>query len=100
MLSRADNSPLARWWWTVDRVALAATCALMGIGLILAFAASPAATGHADVAGNFSYALKQLAFAATAMCILIGASLLGYKETRTLAAVVFACALIGAGVAL
>lgn len=99
MLSRADNSGFARWWWTVDRVALAATLSLMGIGLILAFAASPAATSNADAAGNFSYALKQLAFATTAICILIGASLLGYKETRALAALVFGLALIGAGFA-
>jgi len=32
-LSRADNSGLARWWWTVDRVSLMAVLALMAIGL-------------------------------------------------------------------
>ena len=100
MISRADNSPFARWWWTVDRPAFIAVMMLMFIGLVLAFAASPAATGHADVAGNFSYALKQLAFAATAIIILLGASLLGFKETRVLAAAVFGLALIGACIAL
>ena len=99
-LSRADNSGFARWWWTVDRVSLIAVLTLMAIGLVLAFAASPAATGHGNSAGNFSYALKQVAFAATALCILIGASLLSFKQARMAAAAVFALALIGAGLAL
>jgi cell division protein FtsW len=99
-LSRADNSGFARWWWTIDRVSLSAVLGLMAIGLLLAFAASPAATGHGSAAGNFSYAVKQLGFAATAMCILIGASFLGYRQARMVAAAVFALALIGAVLAL
>ena len=84
----------------MDRVSLIAVFALMAIGLVLAFAASPAATGAASSAGNFSYALKQLAFAATANCILLGASLLDVKQARAAAAVVFALAFIGAVTAL
>jgi cell division protein FtsW len=99
-LSRADNSGFARWWWTVDRVSLMAVLGLMAIGLVLAFAASPAATGHANSAGNFSYALKQVAFAATALVILLGASLLDYKQTRAAAAAIYALAFIGATLAL
>jgi cell division protein FtsW len=99
-LSRADNSSFANWWWTVDRVTLTAILALVAIGLILAFAASPAATGHVSAAGNFSYALKQLAFACTAVAVLIGTSLLDFKKTRLVAATVFALALVGACLAL
>ncbi len=99
-ISRADNSGFARWWWTIDRVALAAILALVAIGLVLAFAASPAATGNVGAAGNFSYALKQLAFASTAVGILVGASLLDFKETRLVAASVFAFGLVGACLAL
>jgi cell division protein FtsW len=39
--SRADDSLLARWWWTVDRVSLAAFGALMLLGLMLVATASP-----------------------------------------------------------
>jgi cell division protein FtsW len=99
-ISRADNSPFARWWWTVDRVALAGVVALIAVGLLLAMAASPAATGGATSAGNFTYALKQLAFAASAMAIIVGAALLDPKQMRTAAAVVFALALIGSFAAL
>jgi cell division protein FtsW len=99
-ISRADNSPFARWWWTVDRMAFAGIIALIAIGLLLAVAASPAATGGGTSAGNFTYALKQLVFAATAMAILIGAALLDFKQMRLVAAVVFAFALIGSFIAL
>ena len=66
MNSRADSSSFAAWWWTIDRVALLAMLALIAIGLMLAFAASPAATGGPVTAGNFRYAAKQIAFAGIA----------------------------------
>jgi cell division protein FtsW len=100
MISRSDTSTVSRWWWALDRISLSCILALLTIGIFLAFAASPAATGHANSAGNFSYALKQLAFAATALVILIGVSLLNSKQARILAACVYALALIGAFLAL
>ena len=100
ILSRADNSDFANWWWTIDRVTLAGMLGLMAIGLVLAVAASPAATGDSGSVGNFSYAIKQLVFAATAIGILIGTSMLDSKTTRILAAFVFAFGFIGSWVAL
>ena len=44
-MNRARQSAVSDWWWTTDRVALVAIIALFAIGLVLAFAASPAATG-------------------------------------------------------
>ena len=49
MASRLDRSPVATWWWTVDRWFLAAFLSLMGLGIILSFAASPAVAGEAAV---------------------------------------------------
>jgi len=40
--ARTDQSPVALWWWTVDRWTLAALFALMGFGSLLVMAASPA----------------------------------------------------------
>ncbi len=40
--ARIDQSPVARWWWTVDRWSLAAVGLLIGIGVLLSLAASPA----------------------------------------------------------
>ncbi len=96
MVSRANKSPLATWWWTVDRVALTAMLLLLGIGLTLAFAASPAITGGPLTGGDFRYAIKQVTFAVFAAGIVIGASLLTLRQIKIFAAVLFAGALIGA----
>jgi cell division protein FtsW len=95
MMNRSDKSGFANWWFTVDRVALFCMLALTGIGLMLAFAASPAITGGPLTAGDFRYTLRQVVFAAIAVGILCGVSLLPPRQIRILAAVIFACALIG-----
>ena len=41
MISREQRAPLSEWWWTVDRLQLAAIIALMLAGVILSLAASP-----------------------------------------------------------
>ena len=41
MVSRVERTPFARWWWTVDRLMLAALFTLMFGGLVLSLAASP-----------------------------------------------------------
>jgi cell division protein FtsW len=95
-LSRDSRGYLADWWWTVDRVALFAMFGLIAIGLVLAFAASPAATAHNAVqAGNFHFAAKQIVFAALAAVIVVGGSLLDPRDLRRAAAIVFLAALAG-----
>jgi cell division protein FtsW len=94
-MNRSDKSGFANWWFTVDRVALFCMLALTGIGLMLAFAASPAITGGPLTAGDFRYTARQVVFAAIAVGILCGVSLLPPRQIRILAAVTFACALIG-----
>ena len=41
MVSRAERSLMADWWWTVDRWLLAAFCTLVIAGLVLTMAGSP-----------------------------------------------------------
>ncbi len=41
MVSRAERTPFAAWWWTVDRLMLGALIALMLTGIVLSLAASP-----------------------------------------------------------
>jgi cell division protein FtsW len=94
-ISRADKGGFANWWFTVDKVALLAMALLIGIGLMLAFAASPAITGGPLTAGDFRYAARQLVFAGVALGIMGGASLLSLRQIKLVAAVVFAVALAG-----
>ncbi len=41
MVSRLERTSFAAWWWTVDRLLLAALLALMLAGIVLSLAASP-----------------------------------------------------------
>jgi cell division protein FtsW len=95
MMNRANKSSFADWWFTVDRVSLLCILVLAGIGLMLAFAASPASTGGPMSAGDFRYTARQVMFAVLAMAILCGVSVLTLRQIRIAAAVTFAAALIG-----
>ena len=99
-LSRADKSGFAAWWWTIDRVALFAMLALITIGLILAFAASPAATGGPLTAGDFRYAAKQVGFAVVAAGILAAASVMSLRAIKISSAIIYALAVIGSALVL
>ncbi|HEX3756796.1 MAG TPA: FtsW/RodA/SpoVE family cell cycle protein [Rhizomicrobium sp.] len=94
-MNRADRSGFAEWWFTVDRLSLLLILTLFGIGLMLAFAASPAITGGPLTAGDFHYAVRQLLFALIALAILGGVSLLDLRQIKIASAAIFALALIG-----
>lgn len=94
-MNRASRSFFTDWWWTVDRLSALIVVVLIGIGLMLSVAASPAASGGPQTAGNFVFALKQVIFAAIAVAILFGVSLLRPPELRKLAFFVFIAALVG-----
>jgi len=81
-ISRADRGSFANWWFTVDKVALIVMAGLIGIGLMLAVAASPAITGGPMSAGDFRYAARQLIYAMVALSILAGASLLSLRQIK------------------
>ena len=93
--SRAQKGGFADWWMTIDRTALCAVLGLIAIGLMLAFAASPAATGGPLSGGDFRYAMKQVTFALVAAGIFAWASLLNMRQIRIVAALAFSLGLIG-----
>lgn len=95
-LSRDNRGRFADWWWTVDRVALFAMLGLIGIGLMLAFAASPAATAHNSVqAGNFRFAAKQIIFAAMAAVLVGTGSFLSAENLKKAAGLAYIISLLG-----
>jgi cell division protein FtsW len=94
-MNRADRSGFGAWWFTVDRLALCVMLALLCIGVMMAFAASPAISGGPASAGDFRYALRQLAYAVIGIGIVAGTSMLSLRQIKVLGAVVFALALMG-----
>lgn len=86
--ARTDRSILGRWWWTVDRWALAAVGLLVAIGMMMSLAASPAVATRIEL-DTFTLVRHQLTLLPLAIAILVGASLLSPRWVRRLSTVGF-----------
>jgi cell division protein FtsW len=82
--SRADNSMLGRWWWTVDRWTLGAIGVLIGFGYIMMLAASPAVAERLGQSRDI-FIFKQVFFLALAGGVVVGVSMLSPRGIRRLA---------------
>lgn len=85
-LSRADNSLLGRWWWSVDRLTLSAIGLLIGFGYIMVLASSPSVAERIGDARN-ALIVKQVVFLALAGAIVTAVSLLSPRDVKRLAIV-------------
>jgi cell division protein FtsW len=83
-LSRADNSLLGRWWWTVDRWTLGAIGLLILFGYVMMLAASPAVAERIGSSRDM-FIVKQVFFLAAAGAMVIGVSMLSPRNIRRLA---------------
>lgn len=90
---RTDTSVIGRWWWTVDRWTIAALFVLVGIGLLLTMAASPAVADRIG-ADSFHFVRRQFMFLMPALMVLITVSLLSPRQVRRLGTVGFAGAVM------
>ena len=91
--SRNDQSPIAKWFWTVDRGLLAAALTLMALGVALSFASSPAAiNADQSITDPFHYSWRMLVWASMGLVLMLGASLLSPRGVRRIAVL----ALLGA----
>ena len=88
MVSRADRSPIANWWWTIDKPMLFGLIALMFLGLILSFAASPSIAEQLGLESYF-FVKRHAIFAIPALFMLLFVSFLNTKLIRRLALLMF-----------
>jgi cell division protein FtsW len=88
MVSRAERSALASWWWTIDRWILAAIGALMVLGLVLTMAGSPPVAERLGLA-SFHFVHRQVLYLIPSIAVLIAASFLTPRQVRRVALVVF-----------
>ena len=86
---RTDKSVLGRWWWAVDRWALASLLVLCAAGVVLVTAASPAVAEHINLPA-FHFVYRHLGFLALALAIMLGVSMLGRKMLWRVAVVTLA----------
>ncbi|MBC7908724.1 MAG: putative lipid II flippase FtsW [Rhodospirillaceae bacterium] len=90
---RTDTSVLGRWWWTVDRWTIGALFLLVGIGILLTMAASPAVADRIG-ADSFHFIRRQFMFLAPALIVMISVSLLSPKQVRRMGVLGYAGAVV------
>ena len=83
-LSRAERSLLVDWWFTVDRVLLAAVLVIISAGLVLSLAASPSIAIKRGLP-MFYFVERHAAFALASVLILLAVSLCSQARVRRLA---------------
>ena len=91
--SRLDTSPVATWWWTIDRWFLAAFLSLMGLGIVLSFAASPAVALRIGL-DPFHFATRQIVFTVLALGAMLAVSFLDARQIRRMAILMLAVMLV------
>jgi cell division protein FtsW len=91
--ARIDQSPVARWWWTVDRWTLAALLALIATGALLSLAASPAVAVRIGY-DPLHFVKRHLLAVPVSVGIMFAVSLLTPRKVRGAAFVLFAVALL------
>jgi cell division protein FtsW len=92
-LSRAERSVLTDWWFTVDRLLLAAILAIAGAGVVLSMAASPAIAIKRGLP-TYYFVERQLRFIAVGVVLMLGLSLLSPVRVRRVALAVFAVSVV------
>lgn len=91
--SRLDTSPVATWWWTIDRWFLAAFLSLMGLGIVLSFAASPAVALRIGL-DPFHFATRQIIFTVPALGVMLAVSFLESRQIRRVALILLGVMLV------
>ncbi len=93
--SRNDQSHVAQWFWTVDRGLLVAALALMGLGVALSFASSPAAIlADESITDPFHYSWRMMAFAGVGLTVMLTTSLMSPRGVRRVAVLALFSAII------
>ncbi|UXN72172.1 putative lipid II flippase FtsW [Devosia neptuniae] len=93
MFSRAEKTPLAEWWWSIDRELLGALILLMTCGMVLSFAASPPVAERIGLSPWF-FIIRHAMFCLLALPVLIGTSLMNHRQARVAALVTLVVSLV------
>ena len=93
MHSRAQRTLFGEWWWTVDRLTLAAIGALMLAGVVLSLAASPPVAGRLGL-DPFYFVNRHILFLLPSIAVMLGVSFLNPQQIRRLSLVIFAVSLV------
>jgi cell division protein FtsW len=90
-MSRADQTFLGEWWWTIDRLLLGAVVTLMIAGIVVSFAASPPVAERLGLP-LFHFVNRHIAFLPPSLGLMIAVSFLDPRDIRRLSLLAFAVA--------
>lgn len=89
MMSRAERSPLADWWWTVDRGLLAGLGCLMVAGLVFLMGGGPPVAERIGLP-TFYFLNRQAMYLAPTILLIIAVSFLSVRHIRRFALITWA----------
>ncbi|GLQ53485.1 FtsW/RodA/SpoVE family cell cycle protein [Devosia nitrariae] len=93
MFSRAQKTPLAEWWWSIDRGLLAALLLLLAAGMVLSFPASPPVAERLGLS-PWHFVVRHAGFMVPTIAVLVGTSLLTHRQARVAALLTLAISLV------
>ena len=93
MISREQRTPFSEWWWTVDRLLLAAFMTLMLAGVILSLAASPPVAVRIGL-DPFHFFNRHVLFLVPSVIVMLAVSFLSPRQVRRSALIVFAVSVV------
>jgi cell division protein FtsW len=93
MVSRAERSAFSDWWWTVDRLLLAALAILILAGLVFLMAGGPPVAERLGLS-TFHFVNRQVLFLVPALLILLPVSFLSLRHVRRLALFVYLVSMV------
>src|SRR5690349_7700821 len=93
MVSRARRTPFASWWWTVDRLMLAAVITVMLAGIVSSLAASPPVAARIGL-DPFYFVHRHIMYLLPALALMLGVSFMSPRQIRRSALVVFAISFV------
>ena len=93
MVSRAQRTPFGEWWWTVDKLTLAAVGALMLAGVVLSLAASPPVAARLGL-DPFYFVNRHIDDLIPATAVMLSISFLSPRQIRRLAIFIFAISVV------
>jgi cell division protein FtsW len=93
MVSRADRSAFAEWWWTVDKYLLAGLVALIIGGVVLSLAGSMPVAERLGY-DTFHFVKRHVLFFLPAIGVMIATSFLTPRQARRVAMIVLVVSLV------
>ena len=88
MVSRVQRTPFVAWWWTIDRLLIAAIMTVMLAGIVLSLAASPPVATRLGL-DAFYFVNRHILYLIPALAVMFATSFLPPRHIRRLALVVF-----------